>query len=668
MTTTNASEPETENTHSTGPLMERKASSPMLNVSSNPLPFTLPTTSTSEDSLHFSNPIETGSITTVNVSEVNEDSVDTKISESDSITSLDHASTSILSGSITSVSLATNNIFEASSTGKENAASYVLNGTHDGHSPIVPMTEIHSERSRRASHIQQLTQQQTQQQQSYKQQQQQQQQQQKKKRETKEMGMSIPVERENENNEHNNATSTQASNTPTTSLNLENSMSMTSPIRDTKSPPTSTSSSVSTERRKKIAESSMILTAGTIPSTSTAAIGGSLSPAWSMASIPRDISSAYSNACQDQKITIGDEKLYGLVDRYGFLVEEGRTPIAEKSVALQESVLSSSQRSVRAISESKIQTKVIEKEQERSLKWARMSKRFTSDAKETEYKFPTSSKFTKRVYKGIPDCWRAAAWSHLISVRSVGFEPNIRQIYHDMLDISSPEEEQIDLDIPRTMHGHIMFRTRYGHGQCALFNVLKAYSNYNNQVGYCQGMASIVATMLTFFDEEKTFILLAKLFEKYNINNLVVPGFPALFEAFYIQEELTKLYAPKVFEALETMGIATPSYASRWYITLYSAGVVPYRTLLRIWDILLLEGFDWLYFMAIALLKYHEAALVQNNFEQTMEMLNAKMDIQDDERLLRIALRLSKQAKRSGIVARLKKKYVASQKSTATVS
>jgi len=56
----------------------------------------------------------------------------------------------------------------------------------------------------------------------------------------------------------------------------------------------------------------------------------------------------------------------------------------------------------------------------------------------------------------------------------------------------------------------------------------------------------------------------------------------------------------------ETMGIATPSYASRWYITLYSAGVVPHRTLLRIWDIFLLEGFDWLYFMALALLQYHE--------------------------------------------------------------
>ncbi|KAF9150423.1 hypothetical protein BG015_007772 [Linnemannia schmuckeri] len=448
-------------------------------------------------------------------------------------------------------------------------------------------------------------------------------------------------------------------------------MSMTSPTRHTKSPPTSTSSSLtSTGRRRMIAESSMILSggAGQAAVNSGSGIGGgALSPAWSMTSIPRDISANYCRSGDDSTaptIAPMDEKLYGLVDRYGFLVEEGRTPTADRKNG-QASTISSSQTSVRAIQETKKQARIVAKEQERSLKWARMAKQYTSEANEIEYSFSDHQKFVSRVYKGIPDCWRAAAWSHLITKRSAGFDPNIRQIYHDMLEISSPEEEQIDLDIPRTMHGHIMFRTRFGPGQCALFKVLKAYSNYNNRVGYCQGMASVVATMLTFFDAEKTFVLLAQLFDRYNINELVVPGFPALFEAFFIQEELTKIYVPNVFQALETMGIATPSYASRWYITLYSAGVVPYRTLLRIWDILLLEGFDWLYFMALALLKYHEQTLVLNNFERTMEMLNAKMDIQDDERLLKIAKRLSKQAKKTGIVAKLKRTYAAKLKQPA---
>ncbi|KAF9300936.1 hypothetical protein BGZ74_007329 [Mortierella antarctica] len=402
-------------------------------------------------------------------------------------------------------------------------------------------------------------------------------------------------------------------------------MSMISPAKHSKSPPVSSSSASSAPKK-----SSMILHAGT------------LSPAWSMNSIPRDISATYKLLFPTLEPGL-DEKLFGLVDRYGFLVEDGRKPTSEKN-----SQISSSSRASIPTAESLIQAKLIEKEQERSLKWAKMAKRYTSDANETEYSF-SHPKFVSRVFKGIPDCWRAAAWSHLITSKSSGFDPTIRQQFQELCDTSSPEEEQIDLDIP---------------SQCALFNVLKAYSNYNRQVGYCQGMASVVSTMLTFFDQEKTFVLLVQLFERYNIHSLVIPGFPALFEAFYIQEGLTKKYAPKVFKALETMGIATPSYASRWYITLYSAGVVPYRTLLRIWDIFLLEGFEWLYFMALALLKYHEDALIQNNFEQTMEMLNAKMNIQDDDQLIKIAQKFHKRARRSKIVAQLKQAYIASTKST----
>lgn len=48
-----------------------------------------------------------------------------------------------------------------------------------------------------------------------------------------------------------------------------------------------------------------------------------------------------------------------------------------------------------------------------------------------------------------------------------------------------------------------------------------------------------------------------------------------------------------------------------------------------------------------------------------MEMLNAKMDIQDDERLLKIARRLSRQAKQTGIVAKLKRTYAAKMKQPA---
>ncbi|KAG0366595.1 hypothetical protein BGZ54_005129 [Gamsiella multidivaricata] len=559
MTTTTSSGPETTETtethQPTRPFMDRKASSPHLKASSPPAsafftlssgtsagsPFTLPPSPHETDSAAPTSWTDTANINDGHLE--NERNQRHRISTSVAPTILGVPQLDIrpLKESVepqpTSVS---DRAVAEGSIGQKDPVSYVCNETHD--TPAVSAAaEMDVDTPRRKPHRLQHRQR----------------------------------TEDSDNEDQDNVTS--AATTPTTSLildhnsilNVDGDMSMTSPVRHTKSPPTSTSSSTSTGRRR-IAESSMILSVGTRPAA-TAAEGGTLSPAWSMSSIPRDISAAYNSSYRDQAespvASPMDEKLYSLVDRH--------------------------------------QAKMIEKEQERSLKWARMAKQYTSEAKETEYSFANHPKGVQG-HPGLLEGSRMeitltehdifGGWHHVNHSAS-----DRKIVLQDMLEISSPEEEQIDLDIPR---------------QCALFKVLKAYSNFNHRVGYCQGMASVVATMLTFFNEE------------------------------------------------EIMGIATPSYASRWYITLYSAGVVPYRTLLRIWDTLFLEGFDWLYFMALALLKYHELELVQNNFERTMEMLNAKMDIQDDERLLKIARKLSKQARQTGIVAKLKARYIANQRRT----
>ena len=69
----------------------------------------------------------------------------------------------------------------------------------------------------------------------------------------------------------------------------------------------------------------------------------------------------------------------------------------------------------------------------------------------------------------------------------------------------SPEIRQIDLDVNRTYRDHIMFRERYSLQQRALFNVLAAYSVYNLEVGYCQGMSQIAALLLMYMSEEDAF-------------------------------------------------------------------------------------------------------------------------------------------------------------------
>ena len=78
-------------------------------------------------------------------------------------------------------------------------------------------------------------------------------------------------------------------------------------------------------------------------------------------------------------------------------------------------------------------------------------------------------KFRERVYKGIPDCWRSAAWEMMINEMSGASRAELDKLsqdYEDHLQQPSTYDIQIDLDVPRTISGHVMFRTRYGKG-CA---------------------------------------------------------------------------------------------------------------------------------------------------------------------------------------------------------
>ncbi|CAG8748898.1 11459_t:CDS:2, partial [Acaulospora colombiana] len=90
-------------------------------------------------------------------------------------------------------------------------------------------------------------------------------------------------------------------------------------------------------------------------------------------------------------------------------------------------------------------------------------------------------KLEERVYKGIPDRWRTAAWYTLmermassytfdaaVQARKSGQDfKRIEQLqidYREAIDLPSTFDIQIDLDVPRTISGHVMFKTRYGMG------------------------------------------------------------------------------------------------------------------------------------------------------------------------------------------------------------
>lgn len=111
------------------------------------------------------------------------------------------------------------------------------------------------------------------------------------------------------------------------------------------------------------------------------------------------------------------------------------------------------------------------KEASRIAKWGRMLEaRIRDEGGNIEawgIKASKEPKLRERAYKGIPDRWRSAAWDLLMSRFSkTGKREMVRlgKDYRDALDKPSTYDIQIDLDVPRTISGHIMFRTRYGSG------------------------------------------------------------------------------------------------------------------------------------------------------------------------------------------------------------
>jgi hypothetical protein len=113
-----------------------------------------------------------------------------------------------------------------------------------------------------------------------------------------------------------------------------------------------------------------------------------------------------------------------------------------------------------------------QKEIEREEKWRKMAKVVQSGAKgggmmfEFDVKDP---KITSRTWKGIPDRWRGTAWYAFLaaSAKAAKDSPSEEELiesYYELQEESSADDMQIDVDVPRTINRHIMFRRRYRGG------------------------------------------------------------------------------------------------------------------------------------------------------------------------------------------------------------
>lgn len=133
------------------------------------------------------------------------------------------------------------------------------------------------------------------------------------------------------------------------------------------------------------------------------------------------------------------------------------------------------------------------------------------------------------VRKGIPQHLRGMVWQLLCNAQNCA----VRDQYTSYLSQSSPCEKVIKRDVARTYPEHEFFREKGSPGQEGLFNVMKAYSLFDSEVGYCQGSAFLVGVLLLNMPEEDAFAVFIQLMQEYRLREMYKPTMAELGLCIY---------------------------------------------------------------------------------------------------------------------------------------
>ncbi|XP_055290908.1 TBC1 domain family member 1 isoform X7 [Moschus berezovskii] len=239
-------------------------------------------------------------------------------------------------------------------------------------------------------------------------------------------------------------------------------------------------------------------------------------------------------------------------------------------------------------------------------------------------------KMHSAVGQGVPRHHRGEVWKFLAEQHHLQHPFPCKQQpkdtpYKELLKQLTSQQHAILIDLGRTFPTHPYYSAQLGAGQLSLYNILKAYSLLDQEVGYCQGLSFVAGILLLHMGEEEAFNMLKFLMFDMGLRKQYRPDMIILQIQMYQLSRLLHDYHRDLYNHLEEHEIGPSLYAAPWFLTVF-ASQFPLGFVARVFDMIFLQGSEVIFKVALSLLGSHKPLILQHeNLETIVDFIKTTL-------------------------------------------